>query len=91
MATTALFQASPRAGFNDTVLYVEVEHYRVQLVRWITRFLARQLRSHGALPSVRYADQPPAMATPSLLDPTRFRLPPRRGAPVCARTPIPWR
>ena len=26
-------QASPRAGFNDTVLYVEVEHYRAQLVR----------------------------------------------------------
>lgn len=74
-------QASPRAGFNDTVLYVEVEHYRAQLVRWITRFLARQLRSHGALPSVRYADVPLAMATPSLLDPDPF---PFTSSPWCA-------
>lgn len=74
-------QASPRAGFNDTVLYVDADHYRAELTRWITRFLARQLREHGVLPAVRYADAPPGLATPSLLDPDPFPFTP---SPWCA-------
>lgn len=74
-------QASPRAGFNDTLLYLTADAYRARLSQWITHFLARRLQQGGLPDAIRHLDQPPAMATPSASDPDPF---PFISSPWCA-------